>query len=525
MKAPLAYAWDKAWRGRPPEGWLSLLTSVVAVVMTAPVAYVFVRAASADAERWARLFDTRVPALLWNTVSLTAVVAVATVFIGVALAWLVSRTDLPGRRVWRWLLAMPLAIPPYVGAMAYVIVLGPRGWVAERLGSTPVDMYSFGGVAFVLAAFTYPYVFLVTTAAFTRLGRAHEEAAQSLGARAPSVFFRVTLPMLRPAIGAGAMLVILYVLSDFGAIALLRFSTFTSAIYYQMGSYDTVSAAVLSVLLIVLTLVILGAEAASRRRSRYFQVGGVPGDPPVVSLGRLRWPALAAVTGVFVMSGGLPVGVLAYWTRLGIERGAVDARFLEFSANTFQVAALASVIAMVLSVPVAYLRSRHPAPASALIEKLAYSGYALPGVIIALGVIFFSIRYLPFIYNTMLLIAVACVIRFLPQSMQATSASLAQVSPRIDEAARISGLGPFAVMARVISRLVAPGLLVGGAMVFVSSAKELPATLLLRPAGFDTLAVRIWVEAGDGLYHLAAPAALVVIVLSLLPLKWMIGRY
>ncbi|MBE0416392.1 MAG: iron ABC transporter permease [Coriobacteriia bacterium] len=493
--------------------------------MAMPVAYVVWRSAFAGVDRWARLLDTRVPGLLWSTVSLAVGVTAIAVALGVALAWLVHRTDLPGQRIWRWTLALPLAIPPYVGAIAYIVVLGPRGWVRDWLGAPPpVSIYSFAGALFVLAVFTYPYVFLVTGAALSRMGRAHEEAARSLGLGPLGVLRRITLPMLRSAIGAGAVLVILYVLSDFGAVATLRYTTFTSAIYYQMGGFDTLSATVLSVVLIALTLLVLGAETFGRRRAR-FHPSGAPRPADLVELGGWRWTALGFVVAVLTISVLLPVGVLVYWSVIGVAEGALDARFWGYALNTAQVAGGAALVSMVAALPVVYLRSRHASLASAALERLAYAGYALPGVIVALGLIFFGIRYLPWLYNTAGMISLAYVVRFLPQAMQSTGSSLALVSPRIDEAARVSGLSPLAVIARVITPLVRPGLLAGGALVFVSSIKELPATLLLRPAGFDTLAVRVWVEASESVYYLAAPAALVIVAFSVLPLKWLLDRY
>ena len=235
--------WTRIWRGQPPQGWLLLVASLTAILMSAPVAYVVVRALGEDRERWSVLFDERIASLLWNTLSLAIVVGAVSGFLGVSLAWFINRTDIPGRGILRWLVALPLAIPPYVGAMTYLIVFGPRGWAARWFGATPIDMYSFWGAAFVLSVFTYPYVYLVVGSAIGRLGQAQEDAASSLGLGRIAVLRRVTLPMLRPAIGAGVILVVLYVLSDFGAVALLRYSTFTSAIYYQMGGFDKIGRA------------------------------------------------------------------------------------------------------------------------------------------------------------------------------------------------------------------------------------------------------------------------------------------
>ncbi len=517
--------WTRTWRGQPPQGWLLLVAVLTAVLMSAPVVYVGVRALSEDSERWSVLFDERIVGLLWNTLSLAAVVGLVSGFLGFTLSWLVNRTDLPGRSVLRWLLALPLAIPPYVGAMTYIIVFGPRGWVVRSLGASPIDMYSFFGVAFVLSVFTYPYAYLVVGAAIGRLGQAHEDAASSLGLGRLAVLRRVTLPMLRPAVGAGVILVVLYVLSDFGAVALLRYSTFTTAIYYQMGGFDTGAAAILSVVLIALTLMVLGVEALTRRRARFYETSGVSRSPRRVELGPWRWTAFVFALGVLSLSALVPLAVLTYWSGRAVVVTGLDPDFLGFAFNTLQAAGLAAGVAMLLAVPVVYLQSRHPSAPSRVIDRLAHAGYALPGVIVGLGLIFFSLRLAPAIYGTMVIVAIAYVIRFLPQAMQSTSASLATVSPRIDEAARVAGLSPMATVVRVVSKLILLGVLAGGALVFVSASKELPATLLLRPAGFDTLSVRVWVEASEGAYDLAAPPAMLMVLLSVIPLKLMLDRF
>ena len=519
-----ATVWSRVWGGQPPGGWLSFFGAVVAFVMAVPIAFVVWRSAFAGVERWARLLDDRVPSLLWSTLSLAGAVTVAAGLLGTVLALLVHRTDVPGRRVWRWLLAVPLAVPPYVGAMAYIVIFGPRGWIARWAGSTPIDMYSFFGAFFVLTVFTYPYVYLVVGGALARIGGTHEEAARSLGLSPQRALTRVTVPMLRPAIGAGGILVMLYVLSDFGAVATVRYTTFTSAIYYQMGGFDTASATVLSVVLIALTLVVLFAEGFTRRKMRAAaEAPSRPAEP--VELGRWRAAAAALLATVCVVALVAPVGVLVYWSWVGASLGAFDQRFWGYVVNTALACGIAAVLAMVAALPVVYLRSRHPSPASTVIEKLAYAGYALPGVIVAIGLIALGVRYTPLLYGTVGMLALAYVVRFAPQAMQSVAASLSTISPRIDEAARIQGLSPAGVLARVVLPLVAPGALAGGALVFVSAAKELPATLLLRPIGFDTLAVRVWVESSEALYHLAAPPALLIVAISALPLKFLLDRF
>ncbi len=513
------------WCGNPPGPAFLLGVVMISLFMAVPVFYVVWRSLFAGGERWLRLLDARVPGLLWNTLSLTAAVTLAGVFTGVLLAWIVHRCDLPGRGIWQWLLALPLIMPPYVGAVAYISILGPRGWLSGLWDGFPLNIYSFRGVWFVLTMFTYPYVFLICGAALKRMSSNFEDAARSQGLGTTEIFRRVSLPLLRPAIAAGAVLVSLYVLSDFGAVAMLRYNTFTAAIYYQMESYDTVSASVLSAVLISITLVILWIAAATGRKQKYYQVSGSYKKTEIFKLNRWKLPALFFVSGVFFFSMLLPLLVLFYWSARGVAGGALDARFWFFALNSIKVAGLASVACAALALPVIYLKSRHPSFISSAVSRLSSSGYALPGVIIAMGIIFFFNRYIPWLYGTFLLLPAAYIIRFLPQAMQSGEASLSLVSPRVDEAARSLGCPPWKVMLKVVIPLVLPGLMTGGALVFVSSIKELPATLLLRPPGFDTLSVRIWVEAGEAAYSMAAPAALAVIFMSILPLKWMLGKY
>lgn len=518
------------WNGSRSGAVLLLIGLLTAILMSVPLVYVIVRSLFAGKERWLRLFDTRIPELLWNTVSLTVMVTFCAVVIGVSLAWIVNRTDLPWKKAWTWILALPLVIPPYVGAVAYIIIFGPRGWMRTiwentswLVGAYPLNMYSFWGVFFVLTMFTYPYVYLIASAALRKMNRNFEEVARSQGMNARQIFWKVNLPFLRPAIGAGAILIALYVLSDFGAIAMLRFTTFTAAIYYQMGSYDNISATVLSVVLIVLTLVFLWAEGRTRKRQNYYQTTNTFNKPDILPLGKWKPLALGFVLFVFFLSVLLPIIVLVYWSIIGMSDGALNARFWEYAWNSVRVSGLAAIISMVLALPIIYLKSRYPSFISNGIEKLSYSGYSLPGVIVALGIIF-MFNQTP-IYNTFYLVAIAFVIRFLPQAMQSGEASLSLISPRIDEAARSLGHPPWKVMFKVIIPSILPGILAGGALVFVSSIKELPATLLLRPPGFDTLAVRIWVETSESLYHLAAPPALFIVLISIIPLRYMLKKY
>ncbi|OIJ15106.1 iron transporter [Anaerobacillus alkalilacustris] len=527
--------WFAIWRGNPPGPVLLLLGVIVAIIMSIPIIYVMWRSLFAGVNRWMRLLDERIPQLLWNTFSLTFAVTICAIIIGVGLAWIVVRTDVPGRKVWQWLLALPLVIPPYVGAVTYIIVFGPSGWIrnfwrdtpwlVDTFGNYPLNIYSFWGVFFVLTMFTYPYVYLITSASLRKMNRNFEEVARSQGMSTAKIFWKVNLPFLRPAIGAGAILISLYVLSDFGAIAMLRYVTFTAAIYFQRASFDTQSASVLSLVLIILTILILWIEARTRRKNKYYQTSNTFREPEILKLGKWKPLALVFVSSVFFVSVFLPISVLGYWSNIGVRMGALDGRFFGFAWNSFKVSALAAILCMLVALPIIYLKTRYPSFITTIIDKLCYAGYALPGVIVALGFVFIFNNHIPMLYNTFYMVALAFVVRFLPQAMQAGEASLSLVSPRIDEAARSLGHPPWKVMFKVILPSILPGVLAGGALVFVSSIKELPATLMLRPPGFDTLAVRVYFEASEAIYHLAAPAALLIVFVSIIPLRYLLKKY
>lgn len=242
-------------------------------------------------------------------------------------------------------------------------------------------------------------------------------------------------------------------------------------------------------------------------------------------MGKWKTPALILIILITTFALLLPLSVLTYWSYQGIAKGALNQNFLNYTLNSLKVSALAAILAMLLALPVVYLKSRYPGKITSLIDKIVYAGYALPGVVVALGVIFIFNTYLPWFYATPAMLVLAYIIRFLPQSLQASGSALNQVSPKLDDAARSLGSTPLGVIRKVTFPTILPGILAGGALVFISSLKELPATLLLRPAGYDTLSVRIWIEASEGFYDMAAPLALLIILVSILPIKWMLEKY
>jgi iron(III) transport system permease protein len=501
--------------GRPP-----LLLTVPAVATVAllllPLAYLIVRATEGGGRGFRILTRDSTLHLLWSTGLLVAGVVVTAVLVAVPLAWLVTRSDLPGRRWWAIAAALPLVIPSYVAALSLLGAFGPRGLAADALGLERLpDIRGYWGALVALTLSTYPYVFLLTAATLRGLDPALEEAARGLGQSRLQVFRRVTVPALRPPVAAGGLLVALYVLSDFGVVSLMRYDALTRAIFLQYRSlFDRTPAAVLGLLLVGLTTVALLLELRARSGRRLYRTApGAARRAAPVSLGRWKAPALAfcgATVGLFLI---VPIAVLATWLGRGIERGDVSLPWSE-AWSSLTASGAAALVAVVASLPVAVLALRFPRRWTRGLERLSFAANALPGIVIALALVFFAARYVPPLYQTFVLLVFAYVVRFFPQALTGTETALLRVPPRLEEASRSLGRGALATTVTVTLPLVRPGLLAGAALVFLSAMKELPATLLLRPIGFETLATEIWGLTSVGAYSRAALPALVLIVVS-----------
>ena len=481
--------------------------------MALPLAHLTLRAfGSGDVGE--TLGDARLVRAVAATLVLGATVTAAAVVIGLGRAWLLERTDLPGRRALGAMAGLPLVVPTYVAAVAIKDAFGPRGLVASVPG-----IVGFFGAAAALTLSTYPYVLLLARAALAGADPALEEAARSLGDRRRRVLWRVTLPQVRPALAAGGLLVFLYVLSDFGAVTILRYETLTLRIFTEYRtSFDRAPAAVMGLVLVVLTLVAIGVERLVRGRTAATRV--VAGPRPVArrALGAWKAPAVLAVVGVAFAGAGVPVAVLVYRTFIAASRNVRADVVLRAALFSLLLAGAAALVAVVLSVPVATLAVRFRSRFAATVETMSAAGYALPGLVIALALVFFAANYLPWLYQTAGLVIVAYVIRFFPEALGAARSGLAALDPAVEDAARSLGDRRLTAVRRVTVPLIRRSLVGGGLIVFLTSMKELPATLLLRPAGVDTLATRVWTGAAEGRYAQAAPAALVLVALSALAL-------
>ena len=502
---------------------LVLAAGLVAAAMLLPVVYLLLRTLSADAEVLGQVLRPRTLGVFRSSALLAASVTGACVLLGVPLAWLTVATDLPGRRLFSALIALPLAIPTYVGGFAIVSAFGPRGALQVLLGwlfgvERLPQMYGFPGAWLALTLFSYPYVVLSVQSGLRGLDPALEEAARSLGYSPVRTFWRVTLPHLRPSIVAGALLVALYTLSDFGAVSLLQFNSFSRAIHVQYrGAFNRDYAAALALLLVALTAVMLAAETWTRGAGRYHRSSAGAARPRQrVRLGAWRWPAVAFCSLVVCLALVVPVGVVTYWLVRGLQAGEQLDVVWSAAWNSVYSSALAAALAVVAALPVAVLAVRFRSRWSTLFEGITYAGYALPGIVIALALVRFASQYAPAIYQTLALMIFAYVLRFLPQALGTLRSALLSVSPSVEEAARGLGHAPLRVALTVTLPLIRSGILSGAALVFLTAMKELPATLLLGPTGFKTLATMTWTATSEGFFARAAGPALVIIAVSAL---------
>ena len=504
---------------------------LVGAAMALPMVYLFIRGASASDQAWDLLFRMRTLETLWRTLLLIGCVTSLSAAIAVPFAWLTLRSDLPFRRVWTVLAALPLVIPSFVGAFLYISALGPKGLLQsafevifgiERLP----DMYGLLGATAVLTLLSYPYLFLTVRGSIANLDPTTEEASRGLGHGAWATFFRVTLPQLRPSIAAGSLLVALYTLSEFGAVALLRYNTFTFTIYQQYeGSIDRSIAALLSFVLVLMAVVILLLENYTRGQGRYYRLGaGSARKPAVVKLGRWKWPALGAMGTVLTLALVLPVGVLMFWLIRGL--GAGEPLLLLWSAtrNSLLVSGAAAIITAAMAIAMAVLLVRYPSKLNRVLEPVSYTGYTLPGVVVALALVFFGAKYARPLYQTHWLLIFAYAVLFFPVALGSVRSGLLQISPRLEDAARCLGHNPVRVMMLVTLPLMRSGVLMGAALVFLLTMKELPATLILGPLEFQTLATSVWSASSEAFFAQAAAPALMIILTSSIPMTLLVLR-
>ncbi len=495
--------------GRRPPAALLLAGAAGPLLVALPLLWTVAEAAGVSASDAVDLLvRPLVGELLLNTVMLVAVVSLAAAVIGTACAWCIERTDLPARGLWGVLAAAPLAVPPFISSY---------GWV-----SMSPSLEGFWGAVLVITGAYMPFVILPVSAALRGLDPALEETARALGLGPWRTFARVVLPQLRPALLGGALLVALNTLVEFGAFALLHFQTFTTELYaeYRTGQDGAESAMVASVLILLCGLCLL-AEGRLRTRARYARVARFTGRRAVPHrLGRACAPVLAGFAVLATATLGVPLGMLLFW--LGRHDSAAVST-VAVSLPALVDATLASLglglggaaVTTLLALPLGILAVRFDGPAVTLLERAAWMAQGVPGIVVALALVTLSLGLLEPIYQTTTLLVVAYAILFLPLALVSIRAALLQAQAGLEEAGRTLGLGWASVTWRVTLPLALPGLGAAAALVFVSIVTELTATLLLSPAGTETLATQVWADTSTLAFASAAPFAAVMVACSL----------
>ena len=489
---------------RKPSAFLALLAIVVATVVAAPLLFLVAElwvAPSGAAFRALGRPGTTISTV--NTLVLVVTVTFSALVLGIGTAFCLTRLRLPVVKLWWVLATLPLAVPSYVAGLSWVSATSLRGFLGSWL---------------VLTLSTTPYVTLPTAAAFRRADRGIEDVARTLGRGPFFAFFRMTLPQVLPAAGAGALLVSLYTLAEYGVVSIMQYSTLTPAVQAAFsGSFNRTLAIVLSLVLVFLSLVVVIGERLLRRPVKALKISYDSALPY-----RLPWWATVVVCGalfaVFFLAVGVPMLELLHRLAQSVaERAFEGERLLTALGVTIGLGLAGAVVATLLALPISILSARSPSRSIGTVETITYIGHGLPGVVLGLSMVFIALKFVPALYQTIVLLIIAYGIMFVPKAMGSTRTAIAQVPTNIEDAARTLGRSPRQTWLEVTARVSWPGISAGALIVAVTVMKELPATLMMRPIGVDTLATRLWQLSDISAYGAAAPYALALIAAASVP--------
>lgn len=520
-------------------GWPTVAL-VVAALVVIPVAFLGTSILDPNGEVWRQQWDTRLPGQLRNTAVLLIGVSVGSLALGCGLAWLVSAYRFPGSKLFGWLLVAPLAMPSYVLGFVTLSVIGftgpVQGWWRDTFGQDAwfPEVRSIGGAILVFTLVLYPYVFLLARAALADQAGGAYEVARSLGAGPLEAARRVVLPLLRPAIAAGVAVVMMETLTDFGTVQYFGVDTVTVGVFrIWTGTFDRDAASEFATLVLVVALMIIGLERIMRGRARFGEAAGAAGGIEPRELGRGKGIAAFGVCSlVLLASFGAPALQLVVWAieeATGPRGTPLLERFLEFLQNSVLLAALTALVCVTVALAITNGARFVRGPTTRLAARLTAIGYAVPGPVVAIGVVLALVALddllegiglgLPGVVATGSLIGLvyAYSIRFLAPGLTAIEAGLAQVPEEVTSSARSLGARPHTIIGRIHLPLAKTSVATGTVLVAVDALKELPIALLLRPIGFDTLSVWTFNLATESRFEQAALPAIAIIVVALIP--------
>jgi iron(III) transport system permease protein len=505
-------------RTRPPIG-LAVVATVVAAAFALPVAYLVWHDIGLGTGFFDVLRNENVAEPLRRTLVLATTVALGATAIGTALAWLLTRTDVPGRRLWRIVVPLPLVMPSFVGAFTLIAAFAPGGLVETIFGLDSLPrIEGFWAAALVLTLLTYPYVYLPVAARLVSLPPSLEESARSLGRSPRQVFASIVMPQCSGAMSAGGLLVFLYALSEFGAVQLLHYDTLTRAIF-STWLFDRDVAMSLSLVLATIALLVAVVERLIARR-RVNTEAVAPATTTVQhALGGWRWPAFGFVVLVVGLALFVPILVLVHWTLRGFfgDADLAPGDLVQPAVTTAMLGIAAAVVTLVVVLPVAFLTMRYRSAAGEAANAIIVAGFALPGLVLALSIVFFVVQsdlLADIVYQTYFLLVFAYAVHFGSQALRSSQVAVAGVPRRVEDAAQSLGAGRTRRLTTVQLPLMRSGLYAGAGLVLLSTMKELPATLVLAPPDTETLSTQIWGATQDGFFAKAGLAALLLVALS-----------
>ncbi|MCG3758150.1 iron ABC transporter permease [Vibrio cincinnatiensis] len=507
--------------------YLLLSAGFISLLMLIPLCYLVLRASQAEYNQLIELvFRARNWQLLLNTLSLTGGVLLIGTLLALPLAWLVTRSNIAAKRGLTVLAIVPLAIPGYVMAYALLGIGGNMGALAHLFGLRISNISGYWGAVWALALYTYPYIFLNLRAALQGLDSSLEESAHSLGYSRFATFRFIMLPHLLPALLAGYIVVALYVLGDFGAVALMRYEAFSFAIFNQYsGAFDRIYAAWLSIMLLALAGSFLLVEYYLLKRKRLASVGsGIARQAKPFILGHWALPAWLYIGTVFLLSIGLPLAMLSYWMIVIPPDYSLLMQVPFTFARSALAAAPAALLAAIMAIPLCYLATRYPSPLTRTMERSAYIGYALPPLTLALAMVFFALHSAFFLYQTLTLLIFTWSLATLALAMGPIRSALIQTRKNTEEAAQSLGYSSVACFFYVVLPRLRRGILASLALVFLFCMKELPITFLLAPTGYHTLAVTVFSRTSEGMMAEAAPFATAIVLFSSLSIGLILNR-
>ncbi len=492
------------------------ISAVVSLAVVVPVAYLVSKAFQGDTQtiislvwRW-RTFE-----LLTNTVLLTAGVLALTTTIALPLAWLLTRTDVKYKSVFTLFSVLPLAIPGYMLAYTLMGLGGANGVLSNVFGLQVPRLSGYFGALISISLYTFPYMFLNLKSALSGLDPSLEDAARSMGLNTKSVMRHVVIPQLKPAFWAGSLIIGLYVLGDFGAVSLMRFETFSYALFLQYtASYDRIYAAWIAIMMLAITGTILVIEYKLLRGMKLHRTGS--GASRVGHLTKLRGWSTVTYVGLLALaffSLIVPVATILYWM-IGLNIGGLMAGLTGALKSSMMASVPSALLAALLALPLAYMSVRFTSKWSKLFERLAWLGYSIPPLALALAFVFFSLSAAPWLYQTLVLLIFAYSVHFLAEALGPIRSALLQASPKLEEAARTLGATQWAAFRKITFPLLNQGMIAGAAFVFLSCMKELPMAFILSPIGFETLAVNVWSYTNEAMFSHAAPYALTILIFS-----------